>query len=261
VIEINQNIEDLKAELITNWTGNFDHQEIPTAELPDYLKNHFLINHIATQSNTIIQIFDMTNFKTIYISPNSLEITGFTADELNNFGFTYWLKTIPIKQILFYIKSAKFVNEKIKNIHQDELYFSNQCVNLAFKNKKGEKRSMVSTNSCIEWNGKKQKYQLILWRDMTEKFKNKDFSVRYVVWGKTYSYFSTQGKFKEGDLLTEKEFVILAAYKKSLSSKEISELMSISPFTVDNHKKNLFFKFSVSSMSDVLEILNFIGAQ
>ena len=259
MVETNQDIEALKAELIANWTDNFDTNQISTNALPDYLKNHFLINHVANQSNTIIQIFDMASFKTLYTSPNCFEITGFTADELNNTGFTYWLRTIPLKQILFYIKSAKFVNQKIKNLTDKQLHFSNQCINLAFKNKAGQSRSMVSTNSCIEWNGNKQKYQLIMWRDMTEKFKNKDFSVRYVIGKQTFYYFSTLGKFKEGDILTEKEFTILKEYKKGMSSKEIAENLNISAFTVDNHKKNLFNKFSVSSMQDVLEILNFIG--
>lgn len=259
MIEVNQDIEDLKADLIANWTDNFENIAVSEKEMPSYLKNHFLINHIATQSNTVIQVFDMTSFKTIYTSPNCIDITGFTDVELNNSGFTYWLKTIPMKQILFYIKSAKFVNSKIKKLTENNLIFTNQCINLAFKNKKGESRSMVSTNSCIEWIGNKQKYQLILWRDMTEKFKDKEFSVRYVIGEEKFNFQSTVNKFKEGELITDKEFEIISAYKKGLSTKSISGHLSISPFTVDNHKKNLLKKFSVSSMPDVLEIVNFIG--
>ncbi len=252
-------IEALKNELIANWTDNFAPVKVSKQELPAYLKNHFLINHIATQSNTIIQVFDMSNFKTVYTSPNCFEITGFTDVELNNTGFTYWLRTITFKQILFYIKSAKFVNEKIKNLEATQLNFTNQCVNLAFKNKAGQNRSMVSTNSCIEWIGNKQKYQLILWRDMTEKFKTSDFSVRYVIANEIFNYVSSNGKFKSSELFTDKESDIIKAYKTGLSTKKIAEKLNLSPFTVDNHKKNLLNKFSVSSMSDVLEILNFIG--
>ena len=258
MVEI-EDIESLKAELIANWTDNFDFKSSENSSLPDYLKNHFLVNHIANQSNTVIQVFDMANFKTVYTSPNCFDITGFTDVELNNTGFTYWLKTIPLKQILFYIKSAKFVNTKIKKLNATDLYFSNQCVNLAFKNKKGENRSMISNNSCIEWIGNKQKYQLILWRDVTEKFKKTAFSVRYVIGNETFNYFSETGKFKEGDLLTDKEFEILKYYYKGHSSRAIAESLSISPFTVDNHKKNLLSKFETSSMQDVLEIAKFIG--
>jgi DNA-binding CsgD family transcriptional regulator len=252
-------IESLRTELIANWTDNFNHQDIAPAAMPDYLKNHFLINHIAMQSNTIIQIFDMDNFKTVYTSPNCLEVTGFTDIELNNTGFVYWLRTIPLKQILFYVKSAKFINEKIKVLEKSNLTFSNQCINLAFKNKAGENRSMVSTNSCIEWKDNKQKYQLILWRDMTEKFKNKEFAVRYVIGGVVCNYFSNSGKFKLGELLTDKEFEIIKAYKTESSSKKIAESMKLSNFTVDNHKKNLIAKLNTNSMDNVLEILNFVG--
>ena len=258
MIEVDE-IELLKEELIANWTDNFAPVEISATELPDYLKNHFLINHIALQSNTIIQIFDMVSFKTIYTSPKCKEITGFTDTELNNFGFTYWLRTIPVKQILFYIKSAKFANDKIKNLQENNLIFSNQCINLAFKNKSGENRSMVSSNSCIEWNGKKQKYQLIMWRDMTEKFKSKDFSVRYVIGDETYNYFSTIGKFKEGDIFTDKEFEIINLFRQGLSSKQMAESLHISPFTIDNHKKNLITKLQTNSMDNVSEIIKFIG--
>ena len=254
-----QEIESFRVEIIANWTNNFSNKKVEDANLPDYLKNNFLINQIANQSNTIIQIFDMHNFKTVYTSPNCFEITGFKDIELNNFGFTYWLRTIPIKQILFYVKSAKFVNDKFQNLDKSQLFFSNQCINLAFKKKKGENRSMVSTNTCIEWNGNKQKYQLIMWRDMTEKFKNKEFSVRYVIGSETFNYFSTQAKFKNGELLTDKESEIIKAHKNGLSTKEIADLMNLSNFTVDNHKKNLLAKLNTNSMDNVLEILNFIG--
>lgn len=251
--------ETLKDELIANWIDNFNEIKGESTSLPDYLKNYFLINHVANLSNTIIQVIDMNNFKTIYTSPNCLEITGFTDNELNNTGFTYWLKTIPMKQILFYIKSAQFINQKLKHVSNDELFFSNQCINLAFKNKRGDNRSMISNNSCIEWIGKKQKYQLILWRDVTEKFKNKSFSVRYVIGKNTYHYFSEIAKFKDGDLLTDKELEILQMFYKGNSTKEIAEQMSISSFTVDNHKKNLLSKFETSSMQNVQEICKFIG--
>ena len=252
-------IQALKEELIANWIDDFDPKDNENQSLPDYLKNYFLINHIANQSNTIIQVIDMTNFKTVYTSPNCLQITGFTDVELNNTGFTYWLRTISMKQILFYVKSAKFINQKIKKLQPQELFFSNQCINLAFKDKKGENRSMISSNSCIEWVGNKQKYQLILWRDVTEKFKNKSFSVRYVIGKETYHYFSNENKFKDGDLLTDKEFEILRLFYKGQSTKEIADNLSISPFTVDNHKKNLLSKFETTSMQNVLEISIFIG--
>ena len=260
MVEISE-IEALRDELIANWTDNFSSKTYSKSELPNYLKNNFLINQIANQSNTIIQIFDMANFKTLYTSPNCYDITGFKDTELNNFGFTYWLRTIPLKQILFYIKSAKFANEKIKVLNKNQLIFSNQCVNLAFKNKSGENRSMVSSNSCIEWVGNKQKYQLILWRDMTEKFKDKEFSVRYVIGNEVFHYLSTQAKFKTGELLTDKESEIVKAYKTGLSTKEIAENMNLSHFTIDNHKKNLLAKLNTNSMDNVLEILNFISVE
>ena len=114
-------IQALKEELIANWIDDFDPKDNENLSLPDYLKNYFLVSHIANQSNTVIQVIDMTNFKTVYTSPNCLQITGFTDVELNNTGFTYWLRTISMKQILFYVKSAKFINQKIKKLQPQEL--------------------------------------------------------------------------------------------------------------------------------------------
>lgn len=258
MLEISE-IESLREELIANWTNNFEKNAFPNAELPAYLSNHFLVNQIANQSNTIIQIFDMNNFKTIYTSPNCLQITGFTDVELNNTGFTYWLRTLPIKQILFYIKSSQFVNEKLKKVAENDLHFSNQCINLAFKNKKGENRSMISTNSCIEWNGNKQKFQLILWRDMTEKFKSPAFCVRYKIGKSVYNYSSAQAKHREGDILTDKEKEVISWFQQGFSSKIIADKMDLSPFTVDNHKKNILTKLQTNSMDSVSEILKFVG--
>jgi DNA-binding CsgD family transcriptional regulator len=240
------------------WTSN-KIGDASKKELPAYLKNIFLVNNIAKQGNIIIQIYDMSNFKPVYTSPNCLQLTGFTDVELNTNGFLYWIMSLPFKHTLFYIKSAKFVNEKIKLLTENDLRFSNQTINLAYKNKVGQLRSMVSTNSCIDWKDNKQQYQLIMWQDMTGKFKSKDFTARYVIGNETYHYQSVLGKFKTGELITPKEYEVVAFFNTGLSTKDIADELNLSPFTVDNHKKSLLQKLQVGSMADVIEILKFTG--
>jgi DNA-binding NarL/FixJ family response regulator len=118
---------------------------------------------------------------------------------------------------------------------------------------------MVSTNICIEWHGKRQKFQLILWRDMTGKFKDNQFSAVYTIGKQKFHYLSVQNKFKEGDFLSEKEAEILVAFKQGFSSKQIAENQNLSPFTVDNHKKNVLSKLNTNSMDNVLDIMLFCG--
>lgn len=257
-MEFTSNTKAIAQQFIDLWTDATETKP-ERKDLPEYLKNQFLIDTIAQQSNTVIQVFDMNNFKTICTSPNCLEITGFTNNELNNFGVLYWLSTIPLKQSLFYIKSAQFVNQKIKKLAKNELLYYNQCINLAYKNKNGERKSMVSTNICIEWKNNKQSYQLILWQDMTHKFKSKEFLVRYQIGSEIYNYQSEIGKFKVGDILSLKEHKIIQFCKENITSKDIAEQLQISPHTVDNHKKNILNKLQTTTMNYVIEILNFIG--
>ncbi len=160
---IKNNIQQIKDELQYWWTHQ-DFSDNSIKSLPSHLVDNNVLKALAQNTNTVVQIYDMSGFKSIYTSPNCKGICGFTSEELNHRGLFYWISTVPIKEMMFYIKSSKFVNEQCKAERIDQKQFLNQVVNMSYKNKDGVKRKMITTNICLETTSEgKQRYQLIMW--------------------------------------------------------------------------------------------------
>jgi DNA-binding CsgD family transcriptional regulator len=249
------------AEEIQSWWSHQDFADVSAKELPNILTQNHILNRLADTTKTVVQIYDMNGFKAVYSSPNSEEICGFTPQELNNKGFLYWLTSLPMKEIMYYIRSSKFVNTELRKADSDNSLFLSQVINMSYKNKRGEKKKMVTTNTCLDTNHDgKQSYQLIMWQDMTHRSRSNDFISRYR-FNKDcyYTYCSENGKFEKGDLLTPREIEIIVHTSQGLSTKETSELLFLSPHTVDNHKKNIMNKLHVKTMGDVIEISRYLS--
>jgi DNA-binding CsgD family transcriptional regulator len=246
---------------LRTWWSHQSFADISPKELPKFLTQTPLIHSIADKTKTVVQIYDMNDFKPIYASPNCIDICGFTPEELNSKGFIYWISTVPMKEIYFFIRSSRFVTQQLSLPESDSFFFSNQVINMTYKNKAGEKRKMLTTNSCLEFTPEgKQRFQLILWQDMTHRSKSDEIVARFRFNENIfYNFESIKGKFTNGDLLTERELEIVTHTVKGLSSKELSDLLFLSQHTVDNHKKNIMNKLQVKTMGDVIEVCSFIG--
>ena len=59
--------------------------------------------------------------------------------------------------------------------------------------------------------------------------------------------------------VTRREKEILACLKQGLSTQQIAEKLSISPFTVETHRKNLLAKFNVGKTINMLEKASAMG--
>lgn len=57
----------------------------------------------------------------------------------------------------------------------------------------------------------------------------------------------------QGDLLTRREKEILQLIVKAHTSKQIAELLFISPYTVENHRKHLFQKLDVKNVTGLVQ--------
>jgi DNA-binding CsgD family transcriptional regulator len=246
---------------IQYWWTHQDFSDNSVKALPDHLVDNNVLKNLAQNTNTVVQIYDMRGFKSIYTSPNCKGICGFTAEELNNKGFLYWISTVPLKELMFYIRSSKFVNEQAKAENTDNRQFLTQVVNMSYKNKDGEKRKMITTNICLETTPEgKQRYQLIMWQDMSPQSKSDDFVSRYRFnKDEIYTYFSTTGKFENRDMLTDRELEVINLTAQGMPSKDIASQLFLSVFTIDNHKKNVMQKFQVGNMIDVISICRFLN--
>jgi DNA-binding CsgD family transcriptional regulator len=260
---MNQNFDDKihgLSERLAAWWAHEDISDISKKELPSYLINNDILNTLANTTNTVVQIYDMDGFKAVYTSPSCEIVSGFTPKELMDKGFLYWVSTLSWSQLLFYYRSSRFVINKLKSKDSDPKYFCNQIINLPFKNKAGESRKMISSNTCLEYTPEgKQKYQLILWQDMTAKSRSEDFISRYIFSKDlVYSYQSTISKFEQKDILSTRELEVIKLTQEGLTTKEIATKIFLSPYTVDNHKKNILNTLQVKNMSDVFYICNFL---
>lgn len=255
-----KSILEIKDELQYWWTHQH-FSDYSVKSLPIHLLDNNVLKVLTQNTNTVVQIYDMSGFKSIYTSPNCEGICGFTSEELNNRGFLYWLSTISMKEVLFYIKSSKFVADQFISNKTNYKQFLNQIINMPYKNKNGENRKMITTNICLEATPEgKQRYQLIMWQDISSKSKSNYFTARYrFSENDIYTYYSTVGKFENKDLLSDREREVVNLTSHGLTSKDMASQLFLSAFTIDNHKKNIMQKFQVGNMLDVVSICRFLN--
>ncbi|HET8828389.1 MAG TPA: helix-turn-helix transcriptional regulator [Pelobium sp.] len=261
-MEIAANYQDLRIyhEIEAIWKDVYD-ASTAEPEFPKHMVDSFMTSLIAEQSKLVVQVFDMKRFKSIYISDNIEDLTGYTPDEVNNWGVWAWLKHLTYKELIFQVKNSQLISRILKN-KDTKPFLHSYLINTGITSKAGEEKRMIFSNFTISLNDSgKQKYHLILWKEATHLFKTKQVYVRHL-FGQTdptiWSYHTDKGKFLNHDLISERETEIVKLLLKGKNSKEIAEQLSISSLTVDNHRKNIINRLQLKNTDNLLELSKWI---
>lgn len=250
-------------EIAENWTNFHFERRSEEAAIPDFLKDTHLAALIAHNSNIIVQIMDMRKFKSIYVSPNVSAVTGFSPQEINERGVWQWFKNLSLREFVFQYKNSQLIHQQLRKRQEKKPYMHSFLLNSGIRTKTGEQKRILSSNFTIDWDEKgNQKYHLFLWKEATHLFKSEEVIVRHKfglenpsVW----CYHTHKGKFVNQDLMSDREKEILTLLEKGKISKEISEDLNISTYTVDNHRKKMIQALQVSNTSELIEVSKWLG--
>jgi DNA-binding CsgD family transcriptional regulator len=203
--------------------------------------------------NQSIYWVDFSNNKFLYISSHPLFLCGYTTEEIQNMGLSFYEKVIAPedKNILISISEPgfRFFNTKLPVEWRRNCYLS--C-DFRLRSKDG---------SSVLVNQKLVPFQLSSEHKLLSSFgmitpshasvpgnafiQNLNEPLRYKFSQKRgWFYLSKQ------EQLTPREKEVLVLCEKGNSNSTISEQLNISVFTVKQHKRNIFRKLGVSNVSE-----------
>jgi DNA-binding CsgD family transcriptional regulator len=257
--------ESLARQIASQWSTASTASKSRDVEttVPRFLDNPLLADLVGAHGSVVVQVLDMRRFKSVYVSPNISDITGFSPAEINSQGVWKWLTNLTPRELAFQVKNAYMIG-KVQRTLGPRAEFRSAMINSGMRTKAGGRLRILCQNFTIEWDSEgRSRYQLFLWRDATHLFKSEHVVVRHwwrahdaepIVW----TYNPDKAKFFERDLFSERELEILELVEHGFESKEIADRLGISPMTVDNHRKNAIQRLQVRNTDSVIEICKWI---
>lgn len=251
--------ERLAAEIARLWT------EAPNdgaaARAPSFIGNPLLIERVGVTTSTVVQVLDMKQYKSVYVTPNILEASGYTPEENGEAGVWQWLRNLSARELVFQVRNARMVR-KVHDACPPRTPWRQVLINSGIRKKNGERRRILCQNIALDWDDRgSQRFQLALWRDATHMFTSTDVvamnewtpSSGRVVW----TYHPERG-FTSKDLLSPRETDVLRLVAAGCASREIGEELGISPATVDNHRKAIIKRLQVRTTDFAIEVCNWL---
>jgi len=174
----------------------------------------FLVNKIVTEKNDLIEALKLNNTEVLIIDPSLVDIAGFTEINEIKSGF-------PDLKLLIITNSVT---------RKELLEFNTIGINNIILKSEGREEIIEALNALV--NGKKHYSNELL--DLL--------------------FESNEKKFigEETGQLTNSELEIVRLIAEGLTTKEIAARKFISFHTVISHRKNIFRKLGVTSISELI---------
>lgn len=245
-----------------HWTQFRSHLDLP-AQVPELLRAPSLANLIAEASDIVVQVLDMRRFKSVYASDNVLEVSGFTANEINSHGVWRYFRNLSFRELGYHVRNARLISGQTKAL-PPRTHFSSALINGGIRTKTRTRKRILAKNFSLEFDEKGvQKYQLFLWKDASHLFRSEVVSWRHEWWVEggekvIWTFHADKLKFLDQDFFSARELEVLRMIGLGLSSKDIAEQLAISPLTVDNHRKNLIGRLQVKSTDGLVEVCKWL---
>ena len=193
-----------------------DSQYLVTESLKHLLQNdgRFVVRKVVTERNDLIETLKLNNISVLIIDPSLIDISGFS--ELKEIKCSF-----PNLKLLIITNSATR-----KELHE----FNTIGINNIILKNEGKKEIIEGLNATLK--GKKHYSNELL--DLLFESNEKKFPG------------------EETGQLTNSELEIVRFIADGLTTKEIAARKFISFHTVISHRKNIFRKLSVTSISELI---------
>lgn len=185
--------------------------------MKDFLKKHF----------EVCEVFDNGKSTINYLSKHQADILllDLNMEEMNGIEVVEKLKSVnnTTKIVIVSMYNDKMLIEKCKKLGVNA-YCNKQVVNSELLNILGN----LKHNEFIVDSSLKEKI-----RNTNSNKKREDFEKKY--------------------LLTKREKELITLFSEGLTNKEIADRLSVSSFTIDTHKKNIFRKLKIKNTVELVK--------
>ena len=103
---------------------------------------------------------------------------------------------------------------------------------------------------------------LLTVRNVTHLIKGEHYWIRGVFGGdekRLFIYHSNEEKTVEHEIISEREKEVLDHISQGMDTKQIANLMKISPNTVDNHRRNMLARTGTRDTTALVQLCRMMG--
>jgi DNA-binding CsgD family transcriptional regulator len=219
-----------------------------------------LFNH---NQESLVLIFDIKNCKIVNISKNLTNFTGYNRKEFNeNLTLSLVSMLAPEHNSLINVFATLLqqVLENLPSAYRFEYFLS--CSGVKLRIKAGETIKCHLSAFPLESDATgKPILLLISVQDITHLMKGEDYWIRGVFGKeekKVFLYYSGEDKIAEQEVVSEREKEVLRYIMQGLNTKQIADLLVISPNTVDNHRRNMLARTGARDTTALIHLCKMI---
>lgn len=244
----NNNIPKSYTEVLEIWESqSFE------PELADYYKlfqNNPVLDTVLNANPSLTIIMDMRTSKFVYVSKNSLQLLGYTADEILQKGVAVMLSLIHPDDMEEYVEVTKVIWEFLMDLPPSQRKYYKTSVDYRIKNKDEVYKRVLQQNTALQTDKTGNIVMLLMvLSDVSHLKKDNVISAAIIstkhdgclVWDASDTQLRSQIAFSK----REREIIKLLA--EGFSSKQVADKLNLSEYTVSTHRRNMLKKTSLTN--------------
>ncbi|MHC1704126.1 MAG: LuxR C-terminal-related transcriptional regulator [Tenuifilaceae bacterium] len=221
-------------------------------ELIDWSK---LENFIVLR-NQFFYVNDFVNATNVFVHPNLVRITGYSAEEFHSFGRIYELihpddSKFVLDFSLRTVSLGKYYKEELLKDPFKALF----SIDFRFKHKEGHYIKLNRQTTCLRTDREGNVvYALVVFTDITHSKKNDSYNIHWLGDTKFILHFDDLiKKYKKDYNITKREKDVLNMLVNGESATDIAARLCLSVHTVISHRKNLLQKTGTKNTAELVK--------
>lgn len=229
-----------------------------------YLEKSGIINLLNNQQENLIFLVDVKKINIVYVSGSVFDYTGYQIEEFGDNIASSFMNIFDKKHLTFLSVFIIWAVNILKNVPM--LYKSKQRISswgLKLLHKNGREMRWYIDIIPLEFDRNQNPTLILLTiRNVTHLIKGENYWIRGVFGGdekKLFIYHSNEGKTVEHEIISEREKEVLDHISQGMDTKQIANLMKISPNTVDNHRRNMLARTGTRDTTALVQLCRMMG--
>ncbi len=230
-----------------------------------FIKNTEVLNVLSWKKESMFVVFDAARYKVLYFCDNFQDIFGYSSEELNRYNILLFFRALDKKHLTFPFTTAKWASSLFRHYSAGDLKAGLRFTfcGIMVRHKNGEILRLLVNYFPMEVDEHGNPTLVIV------TIKN----INYLLKGEFYwarmscgpnlekvsTYHSATKQSKFEDIISEREKEVLKHIIEGKSSKEIADILFLSPNTVEKHRKNMLAKTGARDTTALSLIMGFLG--
>jgi DNA-binding CsgD family transcriptional regulator len=258
---MNVNHDDIISQARNIWADIVkNHPDV--SEAKSYDENS--LDLLSQNSNSVIAIISLKDYKQLYISNNVEKIWGYSHETNPIIGVLQYVKIIAFEHALFPLIAGRWYLKCVKSLaYEEKINQKIIFVGAKFKTRFGKTiRTFIHTSHLDEDADRNPINVINSIQDISHFMKDDFWWMRFSSGEHSENikyYTSSTGKTFEGDIISDREKDILRLINQGMDSPEIAETLFLSLATIHTHRKNMLARTGMKDVTALLQIALSIG--